>query len=224
MERSESIKELATALSKAQNEMMGAAKDAKNPFFKSNYADMGSVVRAVKEPFAANGLSYSQFPMFEDGKAGVETILMHESGEFMSSILMLPMANKQDPQSTGSAITYARRYALQAIAGIPSEDDDGQAATKATQTQQADYSKSMAALVRNKESIDAFREAFNNEDFTGAVQCMDEIEGDDKQLLWIAPSKLKAAGLPEILTTKEREWLKLEASKYRDNEYQQGLK
>jgi len=125
MQRSESIKELATALCKAQNEMMGAAKDATNPFFKSKYSDLASVVRAVKQPFADNGLSYSQFPIFDDGRAGVETILMHTSGEFMSSVLVLPMANKQDPQSTGSAITYARRYALQAIAGIPSEDDDG---------------------------------------------------------------------------------------------------
>lgn len=214
MDKSETIKELAVALCKAQNQMMGAAKDATNPFFKSKYADMGSVVQAVKQPFADNGLSYAQFPMFEDGKAGVETILMHDSGEYMSSVLMLPMANKQDPQSTGSAITYARRYALQSIAGIPSEDDDGQAATKATQTQQQDYSKPMATYAANKESIDAFKEAFKTEDFSHAVACWEEISIEERRLLWVAPTKLKAAGLPEILSTEERTWITNESSKY----------
>ena len=129
MDKSESIKELAGALSKAQNEMSGAAKDSKNPFFKSSYADLGAVVRAIKESFATNGLSYSQFPLMEEGKVGVETILIHSSGEWISSVLLLPIT-KQDPQAAGSAITYARRYALQAIAGIPSEDDDGNHASQ----------------------------------------------------------------------------------------------
>jgi hypothetical protein len=127
MEKSSSIKELASAMNKAQSEMSGAKKGALNPFFKKNYADLNSVVDAVRIPFSDNGLSYSQFPLFEEGRVGVETILMHESGEWISSVLMLPMV-KQDPQAAGSAITYARRYALQSIAGIPSEDDDGQGA------------------------------------------------------------------------------------------------
>jgi hypothetical protein len=127
MEKSESIKEIASAMNKAQSEMSCAKKGAVNPFFKSKYADMNAVVDAVRIPFSNNGLSYSQFPLFEEGRVGVETILMHESGEWISSVLMLPMV-KQDPQAAGSAITYARRYALQSIAGIPSEDDDGQSA------------------------------------------------------------------------------------------------
>ena len=127
MQKSESIKEIASAMNKAQSEMSGAKKGAVNPFFKSKYADMNAVVDAIRIPFSENGLSYSQFPLFEEGRVGVETILMHESGEWISSILMLPMV-KQDPQAAGSAITYARRYSLQSIAGIPSEDDDGQSA------------------------------------------------------------------------------------------------
>ena len=127
MQKSESIKEMASAMNKAQSEMSGAKKGAVNPFFKKNYADLNSVVDAIRIPFSDNGLSYSQFPLFEEGRVGVETILMHESGEWISSILMLPMV-KQDPQAAGSAITYARRYSLQSIAGIPSEDDDGQSA------------------------------------------------------------------------------------------------
>lgn len=125
---SESIKHLAAALNKAQSEMSGAKKDSKNPFFKSSYADLGSVVEAIKTPFSNHGLSYSQFPIMQDNKVGVETMLMHESGEWMSDVLVLPMV-KQDPQAAGSAITYARRYALQSIAGIPAEDDDGNAAS-----------------------------------------------------------------------------------------------
>ena len=129
MIKSESIKELAAALCKSQSEMGGASKDSSNPFFKSKYSDLSSVVQAIKEPFADNGLSYSQWPITEDGKAGVETILMHDSGEFMQSTLLLPLT-KNDAQGAGSAITYARRYALQSLAGIPSEDDDGNIASK----------------------------------------------------------------------------------------------
>lgn len=124
MNKSDSIMELAKALNKAQDQMGGAVKDAANPFFKSKYADLSSVVKAVKQPFADNGISYSQFPLTEDGMVGVETILMHVSGEWIASKLLLPVT-KKDPQAAGSAITYARRYALQAAAGIPSEDDDG---------------------------------------------------------------------------------------------------
>jgi hypothetical protein len=130
MNKSESIKELATALNKAQAEMSGAKKKAVNPHYKKAYSNMNDVVDAVRIPFCDNGLSYSQFPLFENGCVGVETILMHESGEWISSVLMLPMV-KQDPQAAGSAITYARRYSLQSIAGIPSEDDDGNSTRQA---------------------------------------------------------------------------------------------
>lgn len=129
MTKSESIASIAKALHAAQGEMSGAKKGAANPFFNSKYADMNSVVDAVREPFHNNGLSYSQFPIYQDGFAGVTTILMHTSGEWIEDTLTLPVV-KKDPQATGSAITYARRYALQSIAGIPSEDDDGNAATQ----------------------------------------------------------------------------------------------
>lgn len=128
MQKSESIKSLALALNKAQSEMGGAQKAADNPFFKSKYADLSEVVKAVKEPFANNGLSYVQFPIENNGRIGVETILMHESGEYLSNEFTVQLS-KQDAQGAGSAITYCRRYALQAIAGVPSEDDDGNAAS-----------------------------------------------------------------------------------------------
>ncbi len=130
MTKSDSIKELAIALNKAQAEMSGAKKGAANPFFKSKYANLEEVIRCAKEPLHLNGLSVSQFPTTEDNKAGVTTILMHTSGEWLESTLLLT-CSKQDPQGMGSAITYARRYAYQSVLGIPSEDDDGNSASKA---------------------------------------------------------------------------------------------
>lgn len=129
MQQSESIKELATALCFAQAEMGGAVKDSNNPFFKSSYADLTSIIKALKEPFANHGLSYVQLPITSEGGKGigVTTMLMHKSGEWLQSEYLLPMV-KADPQGAGSAITYARRYALQAMAGIPAVDDDGEAA------------------------------------------------------------------------------------------------
>ena len=137
MDKSDSIKELAIAMSKAQSEMGGASKAANNPFFKSKYADLSEVIKAVKEPFASNGLSYVQFPIEDNGRVGIETILMHSSGEWMSNKFTVNLT-KQDAQGAGSAITYCRRYALQAVAGIPSEDDDGNSASPTSNTQKED--------------------------------------------------------------------------------------
>ena len=130
MNKSESIKHLAVALNKAQAVMSGAKKSAANPFFKSKYANLEEVIACIKEPFESNGLSFMQFPITEDDRAGVETIVMHESGEWISGSFMLK-CSKLDPQGMASAITYARRYGIQSIAGIPSEDDDGNAASQA---------------------------------------------------------------------------------------------
>ena len=125
MRQSESIANLATALVAAQAAMGGAVKDASNPFFKSTYADLASVVKAIKEPFCVNGLSYVQLPHSTELGVGVTTRLMHVSGEWLESEFVLPLT-KQDPQAAGAAVTYSRRYALQAMAGIPSMDDDGE--------------------------------------------------------------------------------------------------
>ena len=129
MKKSDSIKEFAKALAQAQKEMTFAKKDAANPFFKSKYADLAAVVDAIKFPLSNNGLSYSQgTDIDEHGGVIVETLLMHSSGEWIEGRLrMMPV--KADPQGIGSCITYARRYGLQAIVGIPADDDDGNAAS-----------------------------------------------------------------------------------------------
>ncbi len=127
MKSSELINELAKALCNAQGQMGGVVKDSSNPFFKSKYADITSVIKAIKQPFSDNGLSYTQFPISNEHGVGVSTRLMHVSGQYLEMEYTLPTV-KKDPQSSGSAITYARRYALQSIAGIPVADDDAEAA------------------------------------------------------------------------------------------------
>jgi len=127
MNTSESIKNLSLALTKAQSEMGGAIKDSKNPFFKSSYADLTSVIKAIKEPFANNGLAYIQMPINDGHDVGVSTRLIHESGEWIEERFTTPL-QKIDPQSVGALLSYYRRFCLQAMAGIPSVDDDGQSA------------------------------------------------------------------------------------------------
>jgi hypothetical protein len=101
-------------------------KDAKNPFFKSSYASLSNILDAIKEPLIESGLSILQFPT---GDYGLTTILLHESGEYLKSeYTMRPV--KDDPQGRGSAITYARRYALASVLCLNiDEDDDGNTAT-----------------------------------------------------------------------------------------------
>ena len=127
MKQSESITDLATALCLAQAEMGGAVKDSNNPFFKSSYADLTSVIKVIKEPFARHGLSFVQLPVTSAGGngIGVSTMLMHKSGQWLQGEYLLPM-DKVTPQGAASSITYARRYALQSLVGIPSVDDDSE--------------------------------------------------------------------------------------------------
>lgn len=124
MNKSESISKLAMALVKAQAQIKVAVKDSNNPFFKSKYADFATIVEAVKPHLNSNGIVFLQVV----GLDGVETVLLHESGEFISGVTPIVVAKQNDPQALGSAITYAKRYGLQAIVGIPSDDDDGEAA------------------------------------------------------------------------------------------------
>lgn len=126
MNKSESIVGLAKALAKAQGEVENASKASINPHFKSKYADLAEVLNTVRPVFSANGLSFVQMPSFSEGVVMVETMLMHESGEWISETASSPIT-KQDAQGVGSAITYLRRYSLAAFAGIAQEDDDANA-------------------------------------------------------------------------------------------------
>src|SRR3972149_2730702 len=106
MEKSESIKELATALAKAQGQIKGALKDSANPFFKSKYADLSSVVEAIREPLSANGLSYVQVAHDAEASAKIETVILHSSGEWISCGCVSVPVSKADAQGVGSGMTY----------------------------------------------------------------------------------------------------------------------
>ena len=161
MKQSESINKLAMALVKAQAEMGGAVKDAKNPFFKSNYADLTSVIKAIKEPFANNGLAFIQFPINAEKSVGVTTRIIHESGEWLEQDYLLPLV-KSDPQSAGSALTYARRYALVSMAGIPTVDDDAESAMIRVDKIDTDMIDLISDLIEKTESdIEKFCTVFN---------------------------------------------------------------
>ncbi len=131
IEKSESIKELATALAKAQGEIGFAMKDTANPFFKSKYADLASVVGTIRDPLAKHGLSFTQVSHDGENAACIETIIMHASGEWISTGKLTVPVSKHDAQGFGSAITYAKRYSLSAAFGVASDDDDGNAAAAA---------------------------------------------------------------------------------------------
>lgn len=125
-----SIASIAKALSAAQALMSPALKDADNPFFKSKYADLASVTRAIRGPLTANGIAWTQLPSASADLSSVtvRTILMHVSGETIESIISMPV-KERTPQACGSALTYARRYALSAMVGLEADDDDGAAAS-----------------------------------------------------------------------------------------------
>lgn len=200
MRQSDLTDKLAGALCKAQAAMGGAVKGADNPFFKSKYADLGSVVKALKVPFSENGLSYVQFPFSSDGGIGVTTRLMHTSGQWLESEFTLPM-KKADPQQAGSAITYARRYALQSIAGIPTADDDGEAAMLQARKTLDDWKHELS------KSIVAVKEGIAGGDLSAAAEAWFELDKEEMQALWVAPSN----GGP--FSTQEREIMKSSAFK-----------
>jgi hypothetical protein len=127
--RSESTAELSAALAKAQSSMRAAAFNRINPHFKSKYADLASVLDAIRKPLADNGLSTTQVTEIRDGQFLLVTTLWHASGQWLASEYPLPLGAK--PQELGSALTYARRYSLSALVCIASEeDDDANAASK----------------------------------------------------------------------------------------------
>lgn len=123
---SPTISLIAGALASAQGEMEDAAKDRKNPHFGSKYADLASVVQAVRAPLSKHGIAYLQPVSFADGRVVVRTVLVHKSGEWLASELSAK-AQQDTPQGIGSTITYLRRYSLMAMAGIAPDDDDGEA-------------------------------------------------------------------------------------------------
>jgi hypothetical protein len=124
------MKNIATALLKAQSEMSNAKKGAVNPFFKSKYADLNSIREAVIPTLNANGITVLQPIVHVDGKNFVKTILLHETGEMLESLTEIVYNKINDAQAQGSGISYARRYSLQSFVCVGADDDDGQKAVE----------------------------------------------------------------------------------------------
>ena len=157
---SETLGALSEALSKAQGEIEGARKDSANPFFRSRYADLASVWDACRAALSKHGLAVIQLPGLNDRGLFVDSILSHASGEWIASRLFItPLKN--DPQGIGSAITYARRYGLQALVGIAPEDDDGVAAAGAIAPQQKREGNGQKTSQKTKPNPPAQKSLFN---------------------------------------------------------------
>lgn len=209
MNKSESIKEIAAALAKAQEQITNAGKNSQNPHFRSSYADLAEVLNTVRPVFAAHGMSVVQAPEYGDGIVTVETMITHSSGEWISSSVSAPVG-KQDAQGVGSAITYCRRYGLAAMAGIAQEDDDGNAAVQGPGRKAAvkpaavnnETTLIQQAKLKHKASIDAIKNGLADGDLAAAAEAWFELTEDEQRSIWAAPSK----GGP--FTTEERLALK----------------
>jgi hypothetical protein len=148
--------EIFKALAKAQSKIVGAVKDSDNPFFKSKYADLASVMDAIKAAFTENGLAYYQRVYTAQSAVAtvkktdqetiekneqvnfIETVIVHSSGGFITSGAMQVLCgNSQDPQKVAAAVTYYRRMQLSALAGVSQVDDDGNTVSQGITHQQS---------------------------------------------------------------------------------------
>ena len=183
---------LAKALVAAQKEMKNPAFDSTNPHFKNKFASLAAVREAVLPVLNKHGLAISQFPTAGEGVAGCRNILMHEGGEKMEYDCLLPLS-KNDPQGAGSAITYARRYSLQAIAGVVAEeDDDANAASEKPKasakpvTQDVWDSLDEAAQKHLQGIADCVRAELDTKGAAAAKALIEEqgLDADSKVALW----------------------------------------
>lgn len=139
------LDKLAPALVGLQSDLVPVAKSANNPFFRSKYAPLNEVMANVQPLLAKHKLAISQFLTNLNGESAMRTILLHESGQYIEDVQPLLLV-KQDPQSQGSATTYARRYGVMSVLGVVADDDDD--GNKATQA----YNKPKEVRDRKEES------------------------------------------------------------------------
>jgi len=193
------MKNIATALVKAQKQFQPALKTSTNPHFRSRYADLSACVEAVIDALNANGIYLLQKNYDCADGVMVETVFVHESGEMLECGIVHFPAVKKDPQGYASALTYARRYSLMASCGIAPEDDDGNAASKpvpkisATQGAWDGLKPDRQAIVQAV--LDAIMQKVAADDMYGAYEEYIGIEdGDEKIALWSKlDSKVRSA-------------------------------
>ncbi len=157
---------LNAALAKAQGAMESAKKDTANPFFNTKYADLAGIIEACRKPLSDNGLSIVQIACNDEKGVTILTRLLHSSGESISSPCWVPVV-KKDPQGYGSAMTYARRFGLQALVGVAAEvDDDGNSHVDPNAKTAKDYTKPKATKASGSVDIAKLLTAFNDIDIS----------------------------------------------------------
>jgi hypothetical protein len=179
------MKNIASALVRAQRGFAPALKTSTNPHFRSKYVDLAGCIEAVVDALNAAGIALIQRTSEDNTGVTVETVFVHESGEMMECGKLHVPASKQDPQGYGSALTYARRYSLMAAAGIAPEDDDGNAASKvkvsATKTDLVPPNR-MAVVADVAAAID---ERMSANDLIGAFEeYLGVTDVEEKTALW----------------------------------------
>jgi hypothetical protein len=203
------MKQIATALVKAQRQFQPALKTSTNPHFRSKYAALDSCIEAVIEALNNNGIYLLQKNYDCPDGVMVETVFVHESGEMLECGVVHFPAVKKDPQGYASALTYARRYSLMSSCGIAPEDDDGNAASKPV-ARISPTQGSWDAIPPNRQAvlqdvIDAVNERFAADDVYGAYENYIGItDGDEKVALWSKlESKIRSAIKKQAELSKE---------------------
>lgn len=160
----EQLDKLASAFVALQADLKPVAKSANNPFYKSSYAPLSEVMESIQPILAKHKLAITQFPTNLDGVSALQTVLVHESGQTLQFAPVPLLLTKQDAQSQGSAMTYARRYGVMAVLGlVADEDDDGnKASAPAPVVDQLPKAKSVinAALIEQGYTTNEAKTAF----------------------------------------------------------------
>jgi len=152
------MKNIATALVKAQKAFGPALKTATNPHFRSRYADLSACVEAVIDALNDNGIALVQQNQPHPDGVVVETVFIHESGETLNCGQLFVPASKHDPQGYGSALTYARRYSLMSACGIAPEDDDGNSASRRTEIKSTVNENEITDLIEAMDEVTTLKE------------------------------------------------------------------
>jgi len=188
---SEQTAELAAALAKAQSAMGPAIINRVNPHFKNKYADLAAVFTALK-PFHENGISFTCATQFRDGTFLLRTTMRHNSGQWVASEYPLPLNGK--PQEIGSALTYARRYSLSALAGVAADEDDDGEATRKTSNGNGKHVVEEAGELISAEQLQTLRAALKVRDMS-----------EERLLKWIRTGDYRAVkkleDIPAVIFT-----------------------
>ena len=185
------MKNIASALVKAQRGFAPALKTSTNPHFRSKYVDLAGCVEAVVDSLNAAGIALIQRTSQDDTGVTVETVFVHESGEMLECGKLHVPAAKQDPQGYGSALTYARRYSLMAACGIAPEDDDGNAASRKREVVEKSepnvrFIEEQLGVMATCATVDELKLAYN-----GAYACCDGDQVYQAKVIAVKNKRLK---------------------------------